>query len=93
MKSVFLEYCSNNLRQKNEKTYEYIEENHPHLIQKVRGCLDHCEQCKQNPFVMVNRPKRWFGYESAYVEASSTEKLIEAIQKEVTPNTKSGTSS
>ncbi|SDI62609.1 DUF1450 domain-containing protein [Paenibacillus naphthalenovorans] len=83
MRSVFIEYCSNNLRLKNTQTYEHMEDNHPHLIQKVRGCLDHCERCKLNPFVIVNRPKKWFGYESEYMEAASSEQLIEKIEKEL----------
>lgn len=86
MNSVFLEYCRNNLRLKNERTFEHIEENHPHVIQKVRGCLDHCEQCKLHPFVIINRPKKWFGYDSEYMEASGSEKLIEAIEKVLKPN-------
>lgn len=81
MRSVFLEYCSNNLRLKNQQTYEHMEENHPRLIQKVRGCLDHCEQCKLRPFVVINRPKKWFGCEAEYMEASDSEELIEAIEK------------
>lgn len=90
LKSVFLEYCSNNLRLKNEPTHEHIELNHPRISQKVRGCLDRCEQCKLNPFVIVNRPKKWFGYETEVLEASDTNKLIEAIEKELKANQKSG---
>lgn len=74
MSSRHIEYCINNLRRFTQSVYDAIEEEHPAVKQKVRGCLNRCDDCKHKPFALVNE-RKFLKVASTLVETDTPEEL------------------
>lgn len=68
-----IEYCTNNLAYKSQKSAEWIQIHYPDIETAQYTCIGYCDRCTKVPFVLID--------DEHYLEAQNVSALWLLIQK------------